>query len=227
MKKTLTLLFIFISLVANASKYYKSKIRFINGDIKEGYAELPTNKMLDNAIRFKESERGKTTKFKNDEIDNILYYTDSGNKYFFELRKLTMLFGSKKNIKENTKNARYWFLAVASNPAVTYYYFSQTYYIDSDDKIVAKSVDSSGMWATIVLAFKRPNEENPTMIGSLNYGAKVIGEEKRFRKFTAYYFKDEPNLVKRIENKEFKREDIEELIKAYANMKNDSDATDD
>ncbi|OIQ21829.1 MAG: hypothetical protein BM557_03275 [Flavobacterium sp. MedPE-SWcel] len=218
MKNIITLLLLFTALTVTAKDYYKAKILFLDKTIKEGYAELPSNKTFDNSIKFQETKKGKKTKYKFNKIDQIIYYTDSGNEYLFERRKRTMLYGSKENIKSRTPKKKHWFLVVFSNPIISYYYSGDTYSINNRDHLITK-ISDGGTWASVNLSLKRQNEENPTLIGAFNYGAHVFGTERRFRKHTAHYFKDSPELVKRIQNKEFKIKDIVKLLEVYIQYK--------
>src|SRR5699024_1882572 len=96
---------------------------------------------------------------------------------------------------------------------------AQTYVINRDGIMIAKTVDRSGTWADIFLLLKRPNEVAPTIITSLSYGAKIIGKEKRFRKYASIYFADKEGFVKRIQNKEFEHDKMPELIESYIALK--------
>lgn len=219
MKNYFTLLALFFILTVNANEYYKATIYFTSGQQKEGFAELPSNKTLDNAIKLRETQDGKSGRYDFDTIDKIIYYTDSGNEYVFERMSVTMLYGSKKKPKEHTYKKKVWFLLVFADPAINHYYTGQSYYIDNEDRIITKTSDSSSKGVEMILAFKRPDEENPTRITAFLYGTVADGEEARFRRTAALYFRDEPELVERIKNKEFKADNVKALAKAYVQYK--------
>src|SRR5690606_32024399 len=106
-------------------------------------------------------------------------------------------------------------LATSYSKNIISYYLAQKYYIDDNGKMISKSVDRSGTWADIFLLVRRPDETCASMLGHIAYGAKIIGQEKRFRKSASIYFSDMPKLVKRINNNEFKSGEIEKLIEAF------------
>ncbi|WP_159800186.1 hypothetical protein [Flavobacterium sp. MK4S-17] len=215
MKKIIILLFLFAAVIASANEYYSAKIKFLDGDVKEGYAELPSNQLLDNAIKFKESEKGKLIRYDFDIIQYIIYHTDSGKEYLFEWKNIKSIYGSKKNPKESNPTIKYWSLVAFANPAIKCYRTADVYYIDEEEEIQFIIKNNIGL-ASVSISFLRPNEEVPTMITSSNMESQnMLGRESKFRKSAAYYFKDIPELVKRIDNKELKAENIGELLKAY------------
>ncbi|MDR0659415.1 MAG: hypothetical protein LBG19_01150 [Prevotellaceae bacterium] len=57
----------------------------------------------------------------------------------------------------------------------------------------------------------RPGESEATLL----FIEGGVGMEAQFRKVAAEYFGDYPELVKKIEDKEYKREDIVEIIEDY------------
>lgn len=95
------------------------------------------------------------------------------------------------------------------------YSLAQSYYIDKNGKMISKSVDHTGNWADVFFLARRPDETCASMISHLVSGAQIIGKEKRFRNVSSRYFSDQPELVKRIKNKEFKSDEVEKLIEAY------------
>ncbi|AXG73321.1 hypothetical protein DVK85_03380 [Flavobacterium arcticum] len=220
MKKILTLLFLFVAVIANAAKYYKSKIEFIDGSTKEGYAELPSNSMFDGAIKFRISKKEKSIRYDFDTIEYILYYTDSGRKHIFERKNIKSIYGSKKKPREHNFKSKYWSLLRFSDPVIKCYQTGENYYIDGEGEITVTIKNNIGLASTSI-CFLRPDEEILTMIttGDIK-GANVLGRESKFRKSAAHYFKDVPELVERIRDKEFKAENIEELLKTYVAYKN-------
>ena len=56
--KKLLLLFFILSTVCAQAKYYEAKLLMADGTIKDGFAKLPSNQLLDTHIEFKTSEKG-------------------------------------------------------------------------------------------------------------------------------------------------------------------------
>lgn len=215
MKKIITLLFLFVVVVAKAEKYYEAEIQFRNGELKNGYAELPSNSILEGAIKFRESEKGKIIRYDSDEIEYIAYSTDSGREYLFEYRNIKTIYGSKNNPREHTFKVKYWSLLTFADPVIKCYQTGENYHIDNEGEITLTLKSNIGMASTSI-SFLRPGEEVLTMItSSETEGANALGRESKFRKSAAHYFKDVPELAKRIIDKEFKTDDIPELLKTY------------
>lgn len=214
MKKNILLFAFLFTITAYSQKLYKAKLTLVNGETKEGYADIPSNSLFSKTVIFSIEEKGKKVKFKNDEIDHATYYTDNGNEFYFERTRIRQLFGEK----EWTAKQKIWIVATYSSQHLMAYSWAQSYYIDSAGTMVSKSADSGG-WADIFICFKRPGEEFPSSITSFTYGATVIGQDKRFRKSAILYFKGEDVFNQRIENKEWTHEQIYEMAKAYSAYK--------
>lgn len=219
MKCIFTLLFVLCFFNAQANDYYKAKIALVSGETLEGFAQLPSNKLLDNSIRFKSAKNQKSKKIKNKEIDKALYITESGNKYLLVRTKTRRILRSFGKVRENIIDKKVWLLLKYHHPKIDFYCHAQSYIINKEGIMIAKTVDRTGTWADIFLLLKRPNEVAPTIITSLSYGAKIIGKEKKFRKYSSIYFSDNESFVKRIKNKEFEHDKMSELIDAYILLK--------
>lgn len=61
---------------------------------------------------------------------------------------------------------------------------------------------------------KRKNEDYPTLVSMSSNGASV-GFNTFFREFGVYYFNDNQEIAKKIEEKEYKYDDIEEVVNLY------------
>ena len=211
MKKTLALFALLFTVAAHSQILYKAKLTMANGDIKEGYANIPSNSMLSGAITFKPEKKGKGSKIKNDDVKQAVFYSDNGNEYHFEHSNARNFLG--KNELMQIKNG--WFLVTYGNPHITVYNYGASYYIDKEGSIVTKSF-ADGSWSEIFVGLKRDGEEVPTFITSLTYGAMVGGQESRFRKAAKQYFTGEDKFIERIENKEWEHEQVKEMAEAYS-----------
>ncbi|SEA44099.1 hypothetical protein [Bizionia paragorgiae] len=218
MKKIIFLTLLLLSITAQAKDFYNAKIVMTDGTEKTGFAPLPSNDVFQKSIKFKSSKNMKSNKIKSNDISSITYTSENGIKYLFERRAMIYImksFDEQKNIKYCDKAKKTWILATSYSENIISYYLAQKYYLDNNGKMISKSVDRSGTWADIFLLVRRPDESCASMLGHIANGAKIIGQEKRFRKVSSIYFKDKPELVKRINKKEFKSSETEKLIKAY------------
>ena len=215
MRKITIVLFLLTMLPGYAQTLYKAKIMLANGEIKDGYANLPSNSLLSGSVTFKPEKKGKGTKIKKDDIQNAVYYADNGNEFYFECTIVKQLLG-KHELRPTKKKS--WIVATYSNPDITVYSFGESYYIDKEGAMVTKS-GASGTWAEIFVCLRRPGEEVPTSITAYNFGAAVIGHDAKFRNASKKYFEGETKFIERIENKEWEHEQVREMAEAYAAYK--------
>jgi hypothetical protein len=61
---------------------------------------------------------------------------------------------------------------------------------------------------------KRSNEDYPVLV-SMSSNALSAGYNAFFREYGVYYFKDSPEIAKKIEDKEYKYDDIEKVVALY------------
>lgn len=61
---------------------------------------------------------------------------------------------------------------------------------------------------------KRSNEDYPILV-SVSSNALSAGYNAFFRNFGVYYFSDNPEIAKKIEEKEYKYDDIEKVVNLY------------
>ncbi len=216
MKKIILLFTLMLTSNVFAVTFYSAKILYLDGKVTEGYASLPSNHVLTGNVSFSTSENGKSAKLNDDDIQSITYTTKSGNQYYFEHTSYRHLSGKKY---DKTSKKKFWMLVTFSHELITTYSNAQSYYIDKEEKIVSKSVDS-GTWADIFILFKRPGETVPTMITSITYGAEVMNQQKMFRNAAARYFEADTAFADRIKNKEFKHNEVGKIVNAYIEYKN-------
>ncbi|KGO94153.1 hypothetical protein [Flavobacterium subsaxonicum] len=216
MKHLLTLLTFFIALTAYSQTFYPAKVVFTNGKTTEGYAELPKNTTLNSSVRIKAGQKGKATNHKNDDIYQIVYTTKNGNQFLFERSTFREFRGDDG---EKVYEKKLWMFVKYQTSSIKYLNKALSYSINKDGDMILDAGSTGGTWAEIPLLFKRPNEDFATIITSMAFGATVLGTEKRFKKFARRYFNDEPTLVARIENGDFKSEQMYELAQAYNTLK--------
>lgn len=217
MKKIIFISILLLSIIVQAKEFYPAKLIMSDGNEKSGFASLPSNDIFQKSINFKESKNSKSNKIKNDDIFRVIYSIENGNQYLFERSGMIYIMKSfYENYNKMCNSAKKsWILATSYSKNIMTYNLAQKYAIDKNGNMISKSADRTGSWADIFLLVKRPNESCASMIGHIAFGAKIVGQEKRFRKSASIYFKDKNELVERINNKEFKSNEIEKLAKAY------------
>ncbi len=215
MKNIIVILFAFVAITTQAENFYKSKLLMADGEIKQGYSSLPSNRLIDLSISFKTDKNGKTSSIAHNDIVQIVYTLDNGNQYLFERNKIVLI--NKNFHADSEKNGVFksWMLATYYSPSVIVYNLAQSYYVNKDGEMISKAVDTTGTGADIDVLVRRPSEDYAAVITQITAGTTVIGKESSFRKKAAIYFSDYQPLVERIENKEFKSREVISVAKEY------------
>jgi hypothetical protein len=141
--------------------YYKAKITLADGQINEGFAELPHNSVFDSSINFKEKQDIPSTSIKNDDIKNIIYYSEQGNEYFFECLPVRTIYKSFGKYYDKTQKRKTWMLLNFSDPLINFYYASNGYSIDENGTMTMRSKDYSATWAEILLLLNAQMKQRP------------------------------------------------------------------
>lgn len=220
MRSLLTVIFVFSMITAQAKKYFPATIIMIDGKEQKGYASMPTNKLFGDAVRFKLNDGDKAQKLDEDRVHRIFFELEDGNKFLFEHSGWTYITKNKfeRQIEKCKGKKKRWLLATFINKDITSFKMATDYYVDKNNNLISKVTDNSGTWASLLLLVKRPKDKCAAVIGEIPFGATVIGRESRFRKLASAFFQDQPKLVERIKNKEFKSEQIVEVVIAYQEL---------
>ena len=210
MKKILLLVSFLLSVHMQAQEYYAAKLLFVNGEIMEGKATLPTNKVLINNIKIKKKGSKITTLISSNTIYQVLYTLYNGNKYLFERNKIGITPKAFKKQRIGSSFQNEWFLVTFSHPLIKAYISTQSYYVNKQKGILeTHSYEGRNIIFGTSYLLKRPNEEAPTLL-SLSSTTN-----SKFREWASAYFKENTALVARIKNKEFKVFQIYQLAIAY------------
>ncbi len=217
MKIYYILLFQLISLSLIAKNdFYKCRIFFATTNIVEGYATLPTNKSVENKIRYKKNyDKKDVTKINADKIERIIYYFDHKTPtIFYNTRFNKTMLDDKAQVQ--TKVFRpYWILQAYTSERLFVYYLSEDYRMNKQRRLVCYSDSNKvlGDYETIILV-KKPQEELPTMF-SFHSTGYVTNGDKFFKRIALAYFKKNKKILERIKNNEFSLENYDALIRAY------------
>ena len=207
MKKLLVAIFLLSLFFANA-QYYEAELLMINGSVKKGFAKLPSNKMMDKKIKFKRSKTGSVYKLKEDNISRIIFTSNKGIKFLFERTNVVDLhksFGKEHTYKRKRKS---WILLVHKNPSIKAFYMSNTYVIDKDGVMISKN-NHAAFNGVINFLVQKPLETEAYIVSSTGFPSSMT------RKSMAIYFKDYPEFLKRINNKEFRGAEIEKIAEEF------------
>ena len=199
MKTLLTLtLGLLLHFAASAEKFYKATVYFTDGHQVDGLVTLP-EKVTDETIRYKENDDAKAVKYKSEELARLVFPEADGNNVIFE----------RVNAQKGpaTKKTMILWLRVAKRG------FATLYFAD------VKSVMATG--GGMMVGYDRywyVQREDEVSASLVNWQAGRTFESY-FRKKASEYFKDDAELVQKIEDKQLKGEDIYKVLEEYNKWK--------
>jgi hypothetical protein len=164
---------------------HKTVITFKNGSKKTGEGSLSGN-----SIYFKEAGEEKSQTYSFDDVSSVNYYEDGNiNKY----------------VKVKVKGQSYPLILIEVIEGKVSLYK----YIQRSTNIPGQPSSMMGSDKIEVYYLKRNNENEATHLGSSNM---VL---KNFIKATSEYFKDCPDLVDKIHEESYNKNDIEKIVWYY------------
>ena len=218
MKYPLSALLLLLFVHMQAQNYYDVKILLNDGNLIEGEATLPSNRMFDKSIKRKIGISKKTEKIKNSEISKALYTLDNGNQYLFEYKTFTNIDKEIKSKEKENLLGNGWLLLEFHSDNIKLY-VGALYYNVKNGIMVSNTGTGSPFWPYIYYFVQRPDEEYPGNIWHETFGTKDIGRESKYRKITSAYFADLPEVVEKIQDKTYKSHDLPSLVKFYNSEK--------
>lgn len=204
MKKNLVLIICcFLLSVAQAqkNKFYEGTILLADNSQKKGLVKLPSE-ADDKAIDFKASENAGKEAIKSEAIQSFRIKAGSEEVEFVYTRYYNI--GSNKLSKSPG-----WFNILRRGPVTLY---SNNYDVFSPYEL-SNAAASHGIYFLL----KRDSEEAPAAVGM--YFPSSVNHNQIFRKFAAKYFTDYPELANRLNEKEFKLEDVGKVADIYNEWK--------
>ena len=184
-----------------AQKFYAGSITKISGEVITGYLSLPKS-TTDKSIDFKESEKSKVREIKSDSIRLVSIHTKGGST------------SSLERIQVTKKEKGYAILLIEG--FANLYLAGEGVSVNKEGKFSPYSSFVSGRdLPTFSYLALRKNEKVASIIAVTSNAPTVFGLNNTFRVYASKYFSDYPELVKRIDNKEFTHDDVEKVVKIY------------
>ena len=184
-----------------AQKFYSGSITKVNGEILNGYFSLPKS-VTDKSIDFKESDKSKEREIKSDSVRLISIHTKGG------------VTSSLERIQVTKKEKGY--VILITEGFANLYLNGDGFSVSKEGKFSPYTSFVSGRdLPTFNYLALRKNEKVATVIAVTSPSPTVFGLNNTFRTFASKYFADYPELVKRIDNKEFTHDDVEKVVKIY------------
>ena len=206
MKQILILLFI-VPFALFGQKYQKGTLLFKNGKTLTCLLKPPSSP-TDKKIETKISEDADKISYRSEELKSVIVLTGDSTEYEFSWQP------SKKLLSDGLD---YGWLYVIAKGYATLYGSSDGYKINKKGELIEIGRSSGFSSPDFGFYTRRPGEEYVTLIGI--YSPATVGLNNYFRKSSAKYFSDSPEIVKRINAKEFKIGDIRLVVMEYNDLK--------
>ncbi|MGJ8665132.1 MAG: hypothetical protein ACSHW7_02095 [Patiriisocius sp.] len=212
MKNILKLLFLTLAILVTSSsmaqagwkvfapnEYWQGQIKLVDGTIKEGFVRVPKS-CREKKISFLKNEDSKREKIKSEDIEALLLTSNQGNSYLFENVHWRYMFRNK------TTKKKLLLLVEAKNDFATFYKSSQYYFVNYTDGILDLAYNSNT--GDINYLIRKNKNDFAT-----HYYTR--GQAGHFKKKIAEFLDEAPVTVKKVQDKELKREDRVEIVKQY------------
>lgn len=211
MRLFLMLFLIGILCVQAQKRSVPAEITFKNGRHQNGWVQFPIN-LGDKHIKTSASEEGKLTKIASETIESIIFKTAD------DLVQMTYVPLNKFNLQGEIKPTKWkcWTLFIAGCDDIMILKDAASYHINSHQELVLKFMDAYEY--TYLLKRKNETGATPILTETANHQF-VIARGVVFRKRAAAYFKDYPELVEKINAKDYEK-NLFELMEDYCRLNN-------
>lgn len=198
--KVFTFLLLIIATSSLAQKFEEGTIVYTSGKTLTGLVRIPD--AYEKEIVFKAEKKADKQEIKSEELKSILIKT-TGEELKF-VRDMVS-YGKKKEM--------IWVQEQVNGFCSLYTAAEGQTYVRSGNFTSAKT--------NVHFFMKRKGEEAMTRVGTYITGAINVNANNPFRKATAEYFKDAPELVAKINNKQYGLLESHTLVMDYNKMKKD------
>ena len=188
--------------VSQSRNFVGARVIMKDGTVKNGFIK-PMKTGLEKEIDFEENENTKREKISTEQIEEFYLKFDDGESKYVKQRSY--------NYKKTKVNpTAFWVQELLSGEAASLY-VSYT----PDSRIYTGDGMAHGMPADMTFYGMKKADEAMTMLGVHFIGAFNVNSNNHFRNQATKFFSDSPNLLKRIEDKEFKLLEIVSLFEEY------------
>lgn len=187
----------------NNNPYWEGKIKLTDGTVKTGYVMVPSSSK-ENYIAFKPTMDGKKETVKRKEIESIVVTSKTGREYLYENIPAVLTITGK------TSWGTSLLLVFGKNSYATFYIESQKYI--ASDKTGEISLlyryDHGTDFPTVSYYIRKKGAPK----ANLFYITRHLGGIK---KGVNHHLTEDPELIKRVNGRELKQDDIPEIISTY------------
>ncbi|MGV8964588.1 MAG: hypothetical protein ACOH2V_14570 [Candidatus Saccharimonadaceae bacterium] len=184
-----------------AQKYFPGSITKINGDTINGYIRIPKY-AEDKTVDYRSSEKSVERTIKSDSVRLIAIKTKGG------------AISTIERIQVTKKSKGFVILLIEGYANL--YFAGEGISVNKDGEFAPNTSYFAGRdLPTFNYLALRKNEKIATILAVTSPSPTVFGLNNTFRVFASKYFADYPELVKRIDKKEFSHDDVEKVVKIY------------
>lgn len=187
----------------NTNPYWKGQITLFDGSEKQGYVKVPNNSN-ENEIAFRSSLNGEKETIKRNLIETVVVESEHGKTYYYE--NTPRVFSSKS--QKSTGNSL--LLVESKNDYVTFYVESQAYKVDSKsgELVLLYRYNFGEDFPTVFHYIKKRD----SLVANIFYITGLVGGVKKAAKI---HLTEDPELIRKINDKELGKKDISEIIDNY------------
>ena len=212
-KLKIIVLLLFTATFVFGQPFRPGSLTFENGDVKTGFLQIPT-KGEQKTIKFKTDINDKKAEsIKSDVLLSLVVESEDENRYTFHRTSV------KRPLGRTSKKA--WLLVLLDD-YVTLCFTGGQFQTDTKGNVVAKTEYWRGRdLPTFSYFLKKKGENLPFAFAQTSPSPTMFGLNNELRRNAKLHLSDYPELVERIENKEFTHKDVVQIIQLYNDyMKN-------
>lgn len=188
----------------NTNPYWQGEIKLKDGTLKKGLVQVPNNP-AQSRVAFKLTENSKKVKFKKKNIEAVKVVSKSGKIYEFEPVAVVI------TIKGNASLGKSLLLVYNQNDYVKFYFSSGVYRVNKNDELYTLYRFIQGQdFPTLNYYLKKRDYDKARLL-------YMTSLARGLKKGANAYFKEDPELLQKINNKELRFKDIDEIIATYLN----------
>ena len=198
MKSVLFMTMLALSVAVHAEKLYPARLVFTDGKILNGLASMP-EEAADSKLAYKATEKDDKVHYKSDLLKTVVYYFGKDSVVFDRLK--TYSFNGKK------MTDLLWLQVLKRGYVTLFYSLKEGQFLSSTGSMPTED----HYWLCL-----RPGEEAATIV---SWKVGSINANMTFKKKGPKYFADYPELVQKIESKEYKWDNIMQVVNEYNEWK--------
>jgi len=196
----------------NTNPYWEGEVTFTNGSKEKGLIKLPHIPGV-RKISFKTNENSKSKKLKRKEITSLKVKSPNGRNYIFEFLPVVY---SKKNDRHFENS---FLLVEAKNNYATFYSKAGEYVVSkkTDELVLLEQYNMANDFPMFIFFIKKRDDEKAYMLARTG---DEIGLNKTLKNGVAHYLTEDQELIKDVENGDYKHTQIPEVIQRYLETTN-------